>query len=177
MPYRSRRSSYRGGRRPHRRLIWAQRTVTYAATANSQWTTVDLLQEYKGATGASSVGVTVMRTHLWVLPHAPAAGDTFWIGLRVQDLDDVATNNTNALIANPRDNPYVDWMLSSKYIYDVNLRVPTQHSSFAGAVIDNHSKRRMEEVQEAYVLTVLQDTVGTVAKTYDVFARVLLALP
>ena len=35
----------------------------------------------------------------------------------------------------------------------------------------------MEEVQDAYILTVYQDTVGTVAKTYDVFARTLLALP
>jgi len=136
-----------------------------------------LLQEYKAATGASSVGITIMRTHFWVLPHAPAAGDTFWVGQHIGDLNDVTANTTNAFVANPHDDPYIDWMFAQKYEFDVNLRIPIQHTSFAGAMVDLRSKRRMEEVQDALILVVYQDTVGTVAKTYDVFSRTLIALP
>lgn len=118
-----------------------------------------------------------MRTHLWVLPHAPAAGDTFWIGLHIGDLNDATANTTNAFVANPHDDPYIDWMWAQKYEFDVNLRVPTMNTDFAGAVLDVRAKRRMEEVQSAYLLTVYQDTVGTVAKTYDIFSRCLIALP
>ncbi len=157
--------------------MWAQRTASQAFTANAQWTNFDLLQEYKAATGASSVGVTVIRTHLWILPHAPAAGDTFWIGLHIGDLNDATTNTTNAFVANPHDDPYIDWMFAKKYEFDVNLRVPENNTDFAGGLLDIRSKRRMEEVQSAYLLTVYQDTVGTVAKTYDIFARTLIALP
>lgn len=176
-PYRRRTSRSRSrGRR--RKLVWAQRTASNAQSANNQWSNFDLLQEYKAATGASSVGVTIIRTHVWVLPHAPAAGDTFWVGLHIGDLDQVTTNTTNAFVSNPHDNPYIDWMWASKYEFDVNLRViPQTTTDAAGAVIDLRAKRRMDEVQEAYLLTVYQDTVGTVAKTYDIFARTLIALP
>jgi len=164
-------------RRPRRKLVWAQRTTNNTATANSQWTVIDLLQEYKAAVGAAAVGVTIMRTHVWVLPHAPAAGDLFWIGLNVGDINDVTANTTNAFVPNPRDNPYIDWMFNQKYEFDVNLRIPVMHTDWAGAMIDLRSKRRMEEVQESYNLTILQDTVGTVSKAYDVFSRTLIALP
>jgi len=175
-PYRRR--TARRGRRPHRKLIWAQRTASQAFTANAQWTNFDLLQEYKGATGASSVGVTIIRTHLWVLPHAPAAGDTYWVGLHIGDLNDATANTTNAFVANPHDDPYIDWMWAAKYEYDVNLRTPTTLAGdWAGTVIDLRARRKMDEVQSAYLLTVYQDTVGTVAKTYDIFARTLIALP
>ena len=165
--------------RSRRKLVWAQRTGTANAAANSQYLNVDLLSEYKAATGASSIGITIMRTHFWVLPHAPTAGDSFWVGTRVADLADVsaAFAAANALVANPRDNPYVDWSFAQKYVYDVNLRVPVMNTDFAGSVIDLRPKRRMEEVQEAYVLTIVQDTVTTVAKQYEWHARTLLALP
>lgn len=180
MPPRPRRTSFARSRRTGRRkLVWAQRTVSANAAANGQWCVFDLLQEYKAAVGNTTAGITVMRTHLWVLPHAPAAGDIFWVGLRVSDLADVtvAGFQNNALVSNPRDNPYVDWAFNQRFEFDVNLRTPTMNTSFAGAVLDLRSKRRMEEIQEAWTCTVLQDTVGTVAKQYEVFSRTLLALP
>lgn len=160
-----------------RKPVWAQRTGTLAFTANSQWSNVDLLQEYKAATGASSVGITIVRTHIWVLPKAPAAGDTWWMGLRVDDLDQVATNTTNAMVSNPRDNPYVDWMFARKFEFDNSLFSGFGPSSWQGATLDLRSKRRQHEVQQAYLLTILQDSVATVAKSYDFFARTLILLP
>jgi len=178
VPARRRSSRMAHGTQNRRKLIWAQRTAALNMTANNQWFVVDLLSEYKAATGASSVGVTVMRTHLKVVPRSPSANDTFWLGLRVDDLDQVTgAVTTNALVANPHDNPYVDWMWSEKFQIDQSNFAGRAGGAYAGAVLDVRSKRRMEEVQEAYLLTVYQDTVGTVAKEYDVFCRTLLALP
>lgn len=146
-------------------------------TANNQWFNVDLLQEYKGATGASSVGITIIRTHIWVNPRSPAIGDTFWLGMHVDDLDQVTGPTTNALVSNPHDNPYVDWMFARKFVCDSNLNTGFGPSAWNGINLDLRAKRRMEEVQEAFIACLYQDTVGTVAKSYDLFARVLIALP
>jgi hypothetical protein len=137
---------------------------------------VDLLANYKGSTGAAAVGATVMRCHLLVYPHTLAANDSWWIGVSVGDLDDITgAVTTNALVPNPRDNPYIDWMLSRKFVADQNESFSTP--GYGGAILDLRSKRRMHQVQQAFTLTVMQDTVGTPAKAYDVFARTLLALP
>jgi hypothetical protein len=117
-----------------------------------------------------------MRTHLTVYPHSLAANDSWWIGLSVGDLDDITgAVSVSPLIANPRDNPYVDWMLSRKFIADQDESFSTP--GYGGAILDVRSKRRMHQVQQAYTLTVMQDTVTTVAKAYDIFARTLIALP
>jgi len=120
-----------------------------------------------------------MRTHGWVMPHGQAAGDLWWLGLRIGDLDEVtgaATNN--ALVPNPRDNPGIDWMLDVRMDTDATGFVgPLSHSSWVGQPFDLKSKRRMHQVQQVYELVVYQEAVTTVAKNYDWFARTLLALP
>jgi len=178
MPPRRRYPSRPRGGLARRRLVWAQRTVSVAAAANNTWVNIDLLQEFKATTGAATAGVTIARTHLWVLPHAPQAGDLFWLGLGVADLDDVTAAFQNAAtVRNPKDNPYVDWMFNSRYEYDVNLRLPTPYTEFAGARVDLKSRRRVHHLQQTYVASIVQETVGTVAKTYDLFARSLIMLP
>ena len=149
-------------------------------TANAQWTTIDLLQTYKASVGASAVGATVMRTHLWVLPHGIAAFDRWWIGLSVGDLNDIQAGvpTNNALVPNPKDDPYIDWMFVRQNLNDntLNSGAPGQ-STWQGINVDLKSKRRMHQVQMAYTLTIYQDNVTTVAKNYDWFARTLIALP
>jgi hypothetical protein len=120
-----------------------------------------------------------MRTHLTVVYQAPVAADSFYVGLRVDDLAQVvavpaAVAATNP---NPRDNPYVDWMYADHLIADNNGQFGKSISSYQGLILDLRAKRRMEEVQEAYLITLVQDTVGTTAKNAQVFARTLLALP
>lgn len=145
-------------------------------TANAQWFNVDLLQEYKASTGATSVGITIMRTHVFINPRTPATGDTWWVGLHIDDLDQVTGPTTNALVANPHDNPYIDWMFARKFINDGNGNTGFGKSAWNGMDLDLRAKRRMEEVQQAYIFCLYQDTVGTVAKSYDLFARTLIAL-
>jgi hypothetical protein len=141
-----------------------------------------LLQEYKAATGAVSAGITILRTFIQVLPHTPASFDSWWLGLHVDDLDQVTgAFQNNALVANPHDNPYIDWMYARKVQNDTNTNVggPTfgGSGSWQGIQLDLRSKRRMHQVGEAYLAVIYQDTVGTPAKTYDLFSRTLLALP
>jgi len=145
-------------------------------TANAQWATIDLLQTYKAAVGAEAVGTTIMRCHLTVVPRALAAADMFWVGLHVYDLGDITGAVTvSANIANPKDNPYVDWMYARRFIAD--SQESNVISGRSGLDLDLRSKRKLHQVQEAFGLCIYQESVGTVAKTYDIFARTLLALP
>lgn len=178
MPGRYRRAPMRSRRSTRRRLNWAEEHGNVAMTANSQWVALDLLAGYRAQTGATTAGLTILRTHIWVLPHAPAAGDTWWAALSIQDIDDVTgTPTTNAFVPNPSSQPYTDWMYFSRFEFDVNLRLPVADTDFAGLVLDSKSKRRCHDLQQTYALTILQETVGTVAKTYDFSARTLIALP
>jgi len=165
--------------RSRRKLIWAQSTGLASFTANGQYYTTDLLQNYKTIAGASTSGITIMRTHLTVVWQAPVAADSFYVGLRVDDVNQV-TAAPAALLAtnpNPQSNPYVDWMYSDHLIADATGVFGRAPSQFQGLVLDSRSKRRMEEVQEAYLLTIVQDSVTTVAKNMQWFARTLIALP
>jgi hypothetical protein len=147
-------------------------------TANASWNTIDLLQNYKASVGASAVGATIMRTHLWVLPAALVGGDVYWVSLMVGDLNDITagTATTNALVPNPHDDPYLDWMYVRQNHIDVNA-FNGQRPPFQGVDLDLKSKRRMHQVQMAYTLNIYQETVATPAKAYTFFARTLLALP
>jgi len=175
MPPRPRRTSH-PIRRQRRRTVWAQLDASQAFTANNQWATLDLLQTFKASVGASVSGVTVVRTLLKVVPRSPAAADRWWIGLKVYDLDDITgATTTNALVPNPRDNPYLEWAWNEKMIADQNEA--NVQPGYAGRILDVRSRRRLHQVQETLGLCIYQDTVGTVAKTYDVFCRTLLLMP
>jgi len=152
-------------------------------TANNQWITLDLLQTFKAATGSDVAKATVMRTHGYVAPTVAASADRYWIGLKVYDVDDItAVTTTSPFIPNPHDNPYVDWAVMSRVSID---GFSWSHPSSLGMVgsgggvgvdIDLRSKRKLENVQQTWGLCLYQDTVGTVAKTYHVFFRTLIAL-
>jgi len=186
MPPRPRRS-FRTSRPPRRGLIWAEFDAVATFTANSQWFNLDLLQTYKAATGSTIAKATVIRTHGYVshTGGAATAGDRIWTGFRVSDLDDVAVAPTTVVqIPNPRDNPYVSWRFMSRHTVDgASWLTPGQIGEGAGSnsqasiVYDVKSKARLMNVQETWAFTLLQDNVATVASTFHVFFRTLLALP
>lgn len=176
MPVRRRRSFRRGGSSRRRKLVWAQRVVSAAFTANNSWQNIDLLQDYKALAGSSSVGVTIMRTHLLIVPTvAPTGSDIIGIGLHVDDLDQVTgAPTTNVMVANVRDNPGIDWAWNTEYIADAaGFLTP----AYGGIRLDVRSKRRLEEVQQAWLLNILQASVAAPAVAYNIYARTLLALP
>jgi len=181
MPPRPRRMASRmSSRSARRRLIWAQFAGQLVMSANAQNFAQDLLQNFKATAGETLEGVTIMRTHLVVCPRALAAGDRWWVGLRIADQGDLTNAVTvSALQADPQTQPYVDWMYARQLIEDTNVTAAgaSGSGSYGGLVLDLKSKRRMHQLQQSYGLIIRQDAVATIAKTYDVFARILLALP
>jgi hypothetical protein len=151
-------------------------------TANGQWVNIDLLQGFKAAVGANVSGATVKRTFLWVLPHAVTSGDAWWVGVRVSDLDDISTVPiTTASIPNPSANPYVAWRFAQKFELDSSnfgqgVAGQPNGGTWQGCVLDLRSRARLANIQETWGLTIFQDTVTTVSKQYDWYARTLLAM-
>jgi hypothetical protein len=182
MPPRPRRT-FRSGRSSRRRVIWAEFDAIINMTANNQWITLDMLQTYKAATGATAAKITIMRTHFSLTPvGALAAGDRFWTGARVYDLNDITgATTTSAMVSNPHDNPYDNWAWMSRHSVDAIGGVHPGGSpgmpTMSGVDVDLRSRRRLDNLQETWGFVLYQDTVGTVAKTYHLFARTLLALP
>jgi len=167
---------------PRRRLIWAEFDALANMTANNQWITLDLLQTFKAATGSDVAKATIMRTHGYVMPTAVATADRYWVGLAKYNSDDITSAvTTNAFVPNPHDNPYIDWAFMSRISVDAfgwshPSSVGVGFGGGSGFDIDLRSRRKLENVQETWGLCLYQDTVGTVAKTYHVFFRTLLAL-
>jgi hypothetical protein len=117
------------------------------------------------------------------MPRSQAAFDAWWVGLRVSDLDDIATVPQNvASIPNPSANPYVSWRFAQKFETDVSdFGVGTIGDSgsatpWQGMKLHSKSRARLANVQETWSLTLFQDSVATVAKNWDWYARTLIAL-
>jgi hypothetical protein len=168
MPARTRRSSahVRGSRR---QLVWCtfDQTVAMAAGVGSN---SNLLAGLAVA-GSSLLGVTIMRTHLELsVITAVTLGDRLQLGLIVGRTADIGAPIPAGAVspAQPDD----DWML-----WRHETAAPTYGSGSANnqLLYDVKSKRKMQELNQAYVLSMVND-VG-VAKTINIQGRVLLALP
>ena len=174
---RSRRTTRSRSRGSRRKLVWATRSVAPTVTTNAEVTNIDLLADYKAVAGASTAGITIMRTHLAVWPTATITrGDSFVLGLKVDDIDQVVASSASALAVSPVGNPETDWMFIQEYIANPTYAFEQAANNIR---IDLRAKRRMEEVQEAYLLSVA--TVGIAAGGlpfgYAIYCRTLLALP
>ena len=154
--------------RPQRRkLVWAttNQSVTIASGAH---TTIDLGASLEVA-GASTLGVTIMRTHIqWAMSNWATVGDALIYGLIVVRDTDIGAGNG----PNPNADPEVDWMLLTQI-------TPVSSGAAVSAAdrwtTDNRSKRKMEEMGQKYGLAITNTSAAS--KTLFVFARVLLALP
>jgi hypothetical protein len=73
----------------------------------------------------------------------------------------------------------VNWALAAKITTDgAGFSMGGSPGLFGteGVMWDLKAKRRLDNIQETWGLCIKQDTVTTVAKTYDYFARTLLQL-
>jgi len=133
---------------------------------------VDLLAELEVA-GASVLGVTIMRTHIrftTAFANATAAGGLTY-GLLVDRKLDVGRN----VGPNPISEHELDWMLLDKY-FPNNSGGLTQATANDVVTIDNRSKRKMQELSQAYLFSILLS--GTTdSATPRIWARTLVALP
>jgi hypothetical protein len=98
-----------------------------------------------------------------------ATTDQYRIGLIIGRNTDVGVN-----IAGQQDpaNPELDWMHIDRVIPTASGATvdSTQHW-----VIDNHSKRKMQELNQAYLLCLQQNAAA--ARTFNLYCRTLIALP
>jgi len=167
MPIRTRRSAGSLRRSSQRRkLVWAtsDNSVTIPA---GQISNVNLLSALSVA-GSSLLGITIIRTHLRL--QMPQSNAEFRrIGLIVGRATDVGIN-----VAGQQDpsNPELDWMLLDRV-----------GPSWSGATVDSQAsmvydlraKRKMQELNQAYILALAPASAA--ANTIQIWARTLIALP
>lgn len=175
MPYR--RTSRRRGRSPRRKLVWARNFSSLTVTANNQVTNVDMLSGYKALVGASTAGITVMRTRLKLYVTSTVTNnDGFFVGIKVDDLDQIVASSASALAVSPNGNPMSEWAYNNWF---AALPAYGEGSQNQVIQIDLKAKRRMEEVQEAWLLSIQPVGVAAgglpLAITYH--SNTLLALP
>jgi hypothetical protein len=172
--HRTRRFSRTSNRR---KLVWATTDTGISVAANTNTTNIDLLAGYKGIVGAATAGVTVMRTHLQIfITSTVTNGDSFRFGLIVDDLSQIVASSASALAINPFTAAADDWMFLTAY-----HATPTygEMSANNNIRLDVKSKRRMEEVQMAYLacFSPVGVAAGGLPFTANVYTRTLLALP
>jgi hypothetical protein len=160
-----------------RKLVWATTDTGITVAANTNTTNIDLLAGYKGVVGAASAGITVMRTHIQIfITSTVTNGDSFRFGLLVDDLTQIVTSSASALAINPFTAAGDDWMFLTAY-----HATPTygEMSANNNIHIDVKSKRRMEEIQMAYLacFSPVGVAAGGLPFTANLYVRTLLALP
>jgi len=160
------RGAVRGSAR--RALVWAttDQGVTLAAGASSN---INLLAGLSVA-GSSILGCTIMRTHCEIsITSAVSTGDELRVGFVVGRLAEVGAGVAGALTA---ATPELDWML-----WRHECAAPTFGWTSANnqLVYDIKSKRKMQELSQAYILTLSND--AGISKTMQIQARTLIALP
>jgi hypothetical protein len=135
----------------------------------------DLLANLRAA-GSSVLGATVIRTHLRVSVGwgaTTSTGQAFRTGLVVEDADAVAGANVT-LTEMGRD-----WALLDDFLPGTGantLASPASGTVFEGFVVDLRAKRKVQELNQTWVLAV-SPTGGPAAAAYSYWARTLIALP
>jgi len=177
MPAFHQRRSHTGRLSPRRKVVWADLHLdTTVAVGN--FISVDLFGAYAALPGASTVGATVVRTHIrtWVTS-AVVVGDGLTDALIVDQLDETVAGPGASLVAAhilcPSAQPNADWML---------LREQNAHPGYSMVGPNNQwetdirSKRKINELGDTLLYVIEnRDATATVSITFH--SRVLLMLP
>jgi len=166
-------------RSPGRRTTWASVDTGMILAAADDYTTIDLLSNFK-ADGGVQQAVTVVRTHLMVaVTSAVQTGDRFSLGLIRGQSTDVGDNIAGAPVADA--DPYEDWLLWK--IYNAGTTdsgsgagVFSPHGNTNVLEFDLKAQRKLEELQMSYNL-VIRNIASEVAFTPKITGRILLMLP
>jgi hypothetical protein len=108
-----------------------------------------------------------MRTHIISSCAFVTTADNTAVGLIVARAADVGTIHPDPIVDTD-----VDWMLNTRWLANASGAAA---DTFQERVIDNRSKRKMDELGMAYLLVLRNQNAA--AQTYRVFARTLIALP
>jgi len=164
MAARRSRTSVRTSQR--RKLVWATFDNAITALGSGLGTNVNLLAAL-GVAGSSLTGCTIMRTHLRIRIPFDTTTSSVYLGLVLGRSSDVGTADPDPFV-----NPEIDWMY-------VNRFLPSSSGATFNATqvfdLDVRSKRRMQELGQAYLLSLRN--VNGIAETFQIYARTLVALP
>lgn len=200
MPTRRRRSSL-GRRGSRRKLVWATHEfagVTLPMGGDTAAQSFDLLEDLARA-GTSTLGATIMRTHMRLQVQSTAGGGLanfprLRYGLSVDQRRNVSTGGAPALDISSANSPAgltndamaqylgVDWALLDTYIpmTMVSGKWTTSGTSnfYEGWFVDLKSRRKVQEVDQTWALAFYVEVSGTdPAFQVSGFTRTLLALP
>jgi len=172
MPVRVLRSNRSAVRRPRRgrTTTWATTDLTVTVAAAGQ-NNIDLLADLEVA-GSSVVGITVLRTLLWLhVQNWAAVGDYVRTGLIVEDKGYVGT--TQALATNRN----LDWMYLTPMAAVASGAAVSVASLYpaTGWPADIRSRRVIKDMGRTSILALSNSSAAS--KTIDVFVRQLIGLP
>jgi len=157
-------------RRRSRRTVWstlvAPSTVVAAATSANVYMLADL-----DVAGSSLLGITILRTHLMIATTSVvSSGDAYRWGLVVGRFAEVGNPApAGALTGASLD---ISWMMN---VQEVASPTFSHDGSNNTVTYDVKSKRRHTQENLAYMLAITNQT--GIAKTFNIFARTLIALP
>jgi hypothetical protein len=155
-------------RSQRRKLVWSTTDQNVSIPAGN-YTNINLLAPLATA-GSSLLGITIMRTiYRLAVTSVISNGDAMAVGLIVVKASEIGANVAGA--ASPAAGE-LDWLWLTKYYSTSGSAVSTLESDMEA---DTKAKRKMQELQQAYSLSIL-NSVG-IAKTVQVWARTLVALP
>ena len=159
---------------PRRRRVWTDVEISDNGFAEDALRSEDLLANYASVAGASTMGVTVVRTliwYQWLINEAHAPSDRLTLGL-------IRGTRAAADVADPDLEPFADWAFHETRFSGLVTGLLTADAP-EGGFIDAKSSRKIEEVGETWWLIFKGTAPATATATYDFQARVrcLLLLP
>lgn len=171
------RRSIRHTSRTRRKLVWATVDTAVASAAASGFVNTDLLAALRVG-GASVLGATVIRAHLTLTPLTVAAGDNFFVGLFVDNLDSVGifTAVTGANVPSASSEKNLDWMMWEHRITSPGDNKYNYHAANNHVVWDVRSKRKVQELQQTLIHSWAPTGVAA-GFNAQLQGRVLVALP
>jgi len=164
-------------RSPGRRTTWAIVTQTISHAAANDYSTIDLLANFK-ADGGVQQAVTVVRTHLLdSITSTVAPGDNYTFGLIRGQNTDIGNNVVGAPV--PDLDPYNDWLLWQwRWASDTIAGGIFSHTGSTNVIpVDLKAQRKLEELQMTYNLVIKTLAAGTFPVVHQITGRVLLMLP
>lgn len=177
-------SRRRGVSRPRRKLVWARATAPpflITAEANSVASVpsrFDILSQFEASLGASTVGVTVVRTRgLIAVTQPPEAQSVF--GRFTMHVDEDA--DFNGVSAN--DSAFAEVAQNRDYfMYEPFFAGPSETASstdLSKRLVDVKSSRKVDELNQTVFLDVSVTTAGIATETLELYfdLSLLLMLP
>jgi hypothetical protein len=162
---------------PRRKLEWADFSLdTTTAVGNVTW--LDVLGAWSALPGASTVGCTIARVHLYIaITSAVVNGDGISLLALVNEANQAVAGPgiavVTAHILSGTETPNADWMLFDQRDAHPGYNFTGPNNLFQ---IDIRAKRRLKELGDT-LLVGLENRDATATVSWHIHCRTLLMMP